>query len=229
MGSGNMGDQLAQFAGRQFKTSKYDLFAMFIERSFGLVTRLGYSALVTMEAWMTGATYAKFRNEVIFRQDLRSLVHMPYLGKGRTAMGISFGITATVLRRSAGGSDRASFQCIRHFELDERGVPLSFPVQNDRSSIVSMAEFAKIPGKPVIYAASHDDLVALASRPKVADLVTTREGLTTGDNDRLQVPHPRTAIGSSRTGGSCTSRAGNSVVGTAISTSSSTGVPMELE
>lgn len=185
MGSGNMGDQLARFAGRHFKASKYDLFAMFIERSFGLVTKLGYSAMVTMEAWMTGAAYARFRADIIFRQDLRSLVHMPYLGKGRTAMGINFGITAMVQRKCAGGSDRAMFQCIRHFELDEFGVPHMFPVQNERVAAVRMDEFGKIPGKPVIYAASHDDLAALASRPKVADLVTTREGLTTGDNDRF--------------------------------------------
>ncbi|MCI0140658.1 BREX-1 system adenine-specific DNA-methyltransferase PglX [Arthrobacter bambusae] len=185
MGSGNMGDQLAQFAGRHFKTSKYDLFAMFIERSFGLLTSLGYSALVTMEAWMTGAAYARFRQDVIFQQDLRSLVHMPYLGKGRTAMGINFGISATVLRRAVGGADRAAFQCIRHFELDELGVPFEFPVRNGRASLLRMRELANIPGRPVIYAASHEDLAALASRSKVADLVTTREGLTTGDNDRF--------------------------------------------
>jgi len=61
-----------------------------------------------------------------------------------------------------------------------------------------MDEFARIPGKPVIYAASHDDLSALASRPKIADFVTTREGLTTGDNDRFlrrwfEVSHGRIA------------------------------------
>ncbi|MET3769841.1 hypothetical protein ABIB15_002545 [Marisediminicola sp. UYEF4] len=185
MGSGNMGDRLAQFAGRNFKTSKYDLFAMFIERSFSLVCPRGVAALVTMEAWMTGAAYAKFRSEVVFKQDLRSLVHMPYLGKGRTAMGINFGISAMVLRRAVGGSDRAAFQCIRHYELDDFGVPIEFPVRNERFSLVRMDEFTEIPGMPVIYAASSEDLAALAARPKVSDLVTTREGLTTGDNDRF--------------------------------------------
>ena len=185
MGSGNMGERLAQFASKQFKASKYDLFAMFIERSFGFVGRRGYAALVTMEAWMTGSVYSKFRSEVIFKQDLRSLVHMPYLGKGRTAMGINFGITAMVLRRVSASGTRTIFQCIRHHELDELGVPVEFPVRNERFSVVSMNDFARIPGKPVIYAASHEDLSALASRPKIADLVNTREGLTTGDNDRF--------------------------------------------
>ncbi|MGP6172186.1 BREX-1 system adenine-specific DNA-methyltransferase PglX [Microbacterium sp. A204] len=185
MGSGNMGDQLAQFAGRYFKVSKYDLYAMFIERSFGLLAHHGYSAMVTMESWMTGAVYAKFRAHVIFEQDLRSLVHMPYLGKGRTAMGINFGITAMVQRKALGGSDRAMFQCVRHFELDDFGVPHTFPVHNERVASLKMDEFARIPGKPVIYAASHDDLDALAFHPKISDLLGTREGLTTGDNDRF--------------------------------------------
>lgn len=185
MGSGNMGASLAQFAARHFKTSKYDLFAMFIERSFGLVRQGGYSALVTMEAWMTGARYARFRAGTIFKYDLQSLIHMPYLGKGRTAMGINFGITAMVLRRSTGYRTRSVFQCIRHFELDTHGVPVTFPVHNEREAIVSLDSFTSIPGQPIIYAASREDLAALSSRPKVGDVLTTREGLTTGDNDRF--------------------------------------------
>lgn len=199
MGSGNMGPMLAQFSAQYFKTSKYDLFAMFIERSFGLVVPLGYSALVTMEAWMTGSVYAKFRSGVIFNQDLRSLVHMPYLGKGRTAMGISFGISAMVMRRASDHKSRSMFQSVRHFELDGAGVPFSFPVRNEREAVVSLDSFAAIPGRPLIYAASPDDLSALASRPKVGDAVTTREGLTTGDNDRFmrrwfEISHNRIAF-----------------------------------
>jgi Eco57I restriction-modification methylase len=185
MGSGNMGPALAQFAAGNFKLSKSDLFAMFIERGFGLVVPLGHAALVTMEAWMTGSVYSKFRSEVIFKQDLRSLVHMPYLGKGRTAMGINFGITAMVMRHSSDHEARSMFQCIRHFELDTAGVPIEFPVRNDRESVIGLDAFASIPGQPLIYAASSDDLAALASRPKVGDALTTREGLTTGDNDRF--------------------------------------------
>lgn len=185
MGSGNMGSALARFASDNFKATKYDLFAMFIERGFRLVAPLGYAALVTMEAWMTGSVYAKFRSSVIFKQDLRSLVHMPYLGKGRTAMGINFGITAMVMRRFSDHRARSMFQCIRHFELDGAGVPIEFPVRNDRESVVSLDAFALIPGQPLTYAASSEDLSALASRPKVGDVLTTREGLTTGDNDRF--------------------------------------------
>ena len=183
MGSGYMAQLLAQFAERQFSTSKYDLFAMFVARSFSFVRPRGYAALVTMEAWMTGAIYAKFRAEVIFAHDLRSLVHMPYLGKGRTAMGINFGITAMVLRCAVSHKARSMFQCIRSHELDANGVPLAFPTSNERESIVSLDAFAAIPGQPVIYAASPEDLSALASQSKVGGVLTTREGLTTGDND----------------------------------------------
>jgi hypothetical protein len=198
MGSGNMGPALAQFAAGNFKASKYDLFAMFIERGFQLVLPLGHAALVTMEAWMTGSVYAKFRSGVIFKQDLRSLVHMPYLGKGRTAMGINFGITAMVMRRLGDHGARSMFQCVRHFELDAAGVPIEFPVRNEREAIISLNSFASIPGQPLIYAASPEDLSALASRPKVGDVLTTREGLTTGDNDRFmrrwfEVSHSRIA------------------------------------
>ena len=185
MGSGNMDDTLSRFAFKNYKTSKHDLFAMFIERGFELVAPRGFVAMVTMEAWMTGALYSKFRDQVIFRQDLRTMVHMPYLGKGRTAMGINFGITAMTMRRESDCRAKAMFQCIRYFELDGEGVPVVFPVQNDRSAVVRLDAFTSIPGKPLIYAASPEDLSALASHPKVEDLLDTREGLTTGDNERF--------------------------------------------
>jgi hypothetical protein len=185
MGSGNMDDRLTTFAGKQYPLSKYDLFAMFIERSFHSVRELGYVGLVTMEAWMNRSVYAKFRVNIVMQKDLRSLVHMPYLGKGRTSMGINFGISAMVFRNSSSHESRTVFQCIRHFELDPNGVPTSFPVQNDLAANISLGEFARIPGAPVVYSASEQERNALSSRPRVSDLINTREGLTTGDNDRF--------------------------------------------
>jgi len=147
---------------------------------------------------MTGARYSNFRAEIIFKQALRSLIHMPYLGKGRTAMGINFGITTAVLQKASSHNSLSNFQCIRHDQLDELGVPLEFPVTNGLFKTISMDQFAPIPGMPIIYAASPEDLAALASRPKIADLLLTREGLTTGDNDRFlrrwfEVSHSRIA------------------------------------
>lgn len=185
MGSGNMGSFLASSVARAFPASKYDLFAAFMERGFALLLPLGWSAMVTMEAWMNRAVYAKFRESVLRQKDLRGVVHMPYLGKGRTAMGISFGIAAQVFRNTSSTQVRTQFQCIRHFELDEQGVPAVFPTLNELSADIIATEFLGIPGAPVVYAASPEERRALSSPPRIADLMETREGLTTGDNDRF--------------------------------------------
>lgn len=77
MGSGNMDSRLTRYATDEFPTSKSDLFAMFIERSFELVLARGYSAMVTMESWMFLRSYRQLREVIVARKSIKSMVHMP--------------------------------------------------------------------------------------------------------------------------------------------------------
>ena len=51
--------------------------------------------------------------------------------------------------------------------------------------MASAESFAAIPGSPIVYWADRHDIDLLASGPRVEDYVETREGLTTGDNNRF--------------------------------------------
>jgi hypothetical protein len=184
MGSGNMDQRLAEYGQIGFPVTKSDLYAMFIERSFEMVGSLGYSAMVTMESWMFLPTYADMRSSILSERSIKDMVHMPYLGKGSTSMGINFGTAATIIKNSREPRSRATFQSIRYFETDDRGVPTCFPVENERATVVSPERFCDIPGSPIAYWLSDAVRSAFALGRPLMNEVALREGLTTGDNGK---------------------------------------------
>lgn len=183
MGGKGMNDVLSDMLKSTYPNSKYDLFAAFIERAHALNIERAFSALVTMESWMFISRYEKFRSNFFDRSAIQSMVHMPYLGRGGTSMGINFGTTAFVTEKARKENYPGNYQCIRYYECDDFGVPIAFPVENERTATTTTADFESLPGTPVVYWCSErvKDLFSRAS--PVSGCAETREGLTTGSND----------------------------------------------
>jgi hypothetical protein len=184
MGSKGMNEATSNWIKEHYPDGKLDLFAAFIDRALVLSGRNAFSALVTMEGWMFLSSFEALRTKVLSLANLQSLVHMPYLGKGGTSMGISFGTSAFILEKNPKNQPKAEFTCVRYFETDENGVPFSFPVQNERRRSVSGAMLMKIPGNPISYWASEPAYVAF-SHGSISSQGDTRRGLQTGDKDRF--------------------------------------------
>jgi len=146
-----MNGPLGDWVKSNYKNSKSDLFSAFIERGVKMTVRFAYTSMVTMESWMFLSSYEKLRLALIADTTILSLVHMPYLGKGGTSMGINFGTSAFILKRSAGRQRSANFCCVRYYETDELGVPLEFPPKNERLATAKSTDFEKIPGSPISY------------------------------------------------------------------------------
>ena len=66
-------------------------------------------------------------------------------------MGINFGTAATIILNSVDDESNATFQCVRYYETDSQGVPLSFPVVNERYTSLPASQFAVLPGSPIVY------------------------------------------------------------------------------
>ncbi|MFN5552791.1 MAG: BREX-1 system adenine-specific DNA-methyltransferase PglX, partial [Hyphomonadaceae bacterium] len=178
MGGKGMNPVLADFAKGKFPDSKSDLFAMFIERGFGLVHSRAYSAMVTMESWMFLSSYEKMRSKLLEKYTLKSLVHMPYLGKGGTSMGINFGTAGFVTKKYHAPQYKAAFCCVRYYETDDQGVPFVFPPQNERLAAATTEDFEKIPGAPLVYWASRKFVEVYSSLEKFGSRVA--KGMDTG-------------------------------------------------
>ena len=185
MGGKGMNGKLGEAVKASYPFSKADLFSAFIERGLLLERDCGFSSMVTMESWMFLPSYEKLRSKLLSDNTIRSMVHMPYLGKGGTSMGISFGTTAFVLNRISEPDFSGMYSCVRYFETDDANVPFEFPTPNERLAAVSINELAQVPGTPIAYWASPVLRAAFVNGVRLDTMAEPRQGMATSDNDRF--------------------------------------------
>jgi len=183
MGGKGMNGRLGEWIKKSYPDGKADTFAAFIERGMELVIERGFSAMVTMESWMFLSSFESLREKLLQRVSIQSMVHMPYLGKGGTSMGINFGTAAFVINKREDSEFKGRYCCVRYYETDDNGVPLEFPPQNERLSFASAADFKKIPGSPIAYWVSQNLRNKFREEQSLAEFADTRIGLITGDNN----------------------------------------------
>lgn len=183
MGASGMNDKLSKFVKDNYPDAKSDLFSCFIERSLQLIYEHGFSSMITMESWMFLSSFEKLRTSLIRKNSIITMVHMPYLGKGGTSLGINFGTAATVLCKSHVSGYIAAFDRISYYETDDEGVPFAFPVENEYYKYTNTDNFSKIPGAPVAYWVSKQLAVAFENGLSLDSLGASRSGMQTGDNN----------------------------------------------
>ena len=185
MGGKGMNTALKDFAKKKFPDSKSDLFAMFIERGFAWCKDSGFNSMVTMQSWMFLSSYEAMREKLLSNNSLVSLIQLPYDGKGPTAMGISFGISVSILQKNKINGLIGDFDCFRYFELTEDGIPKQFPSLNERNVKTKPDDFKKIPGSPIAYWVSEKVRAIFESSPSMGSVADARQGLATADNNRF--------------------------------------------
>ena len=183
MGGKGMNGSLGEFAKKEYPDSKSDMFAAFIERGMKLIKSKGFNAMVTMESWMFLSSYEKLRIKLLEMGTFNTLLHMPYLGKGGTSMGINFGTSAFVIEKVLKKDFKGDFVCVRYFETDDNGVPFEFPTRNERLARASANDFEKIPGSPIAYWVSEALRETFPRSTLLGDFCDFRIGMATGKNE----------------------------------------------
>lgn len=201
MGGKGMNTALKDFAKKKFPDSKSDLFAMFIERGFGWCKDSGFNSMVTMQSWMFLSSYEAMREKLLSNNSLVSLIQLPYDGKGPTAMGISFGISVSILQKNKINGLIGDFDCFRYFELTEDGIPKQFPSLNERNVKTKPDDFKKIPGSPIAYWVNIQTRNLFSGNKLLGEISEPRRGLATNDNNKFirrwaEVSNQKMAFGS---------------------------------
>ena len=75
MASSGMSAKLGDYLKSTYPDSKYDMFAVFIEKCNNMIKAAGYQAMITQHAWMFIASYENLRSRVL-RSRISSLVHL---------------------------------------------------------------------------------------------------------------------------------------------------------
>ncbi len=204
MGGKGMNGRLGKWAKDNYPNSKSDLFATFIERNLNLVHQYGYSAMVTMQSWMFLSSYEYLREKLLTETSIVSMVHMANM-----VMGIAFGTSATVWKKSGSSEVEGKYCYVEFADLGAENKPREFPPRNERNSHVSSqgwfyrataADFKKIPGSPIAYWVSDNLRLVFARANPLGKIASPRQGLATADNDRFtrfwsEVPFKNIGIG----------------------------------
>lgn len=184
MGGSGMNARLSDYVKKHYPDSKSDLFACFMERADAFVKENRFTSLITMESWMFLSSFEKLRDKVNLNKTIVNMVHMPYLGKGSTSLGINFGTAAVVMKKGHIRNYAAQYEYTVYYECDKEGVPFVFPTKNERWKTATQENFSKIPGSPVAYWVSKA-FIKTFDEKKIDNYGSTNNGFTTGDNNKF--------------------------------------------
>lgn len=185
MGSSGMNAKLAEYVKRNYADEKSDLFSCFIKRCFDFSKYNGLIAIITMESWMFLSSFEKVRNNIINNKNIINMVHMPYLGKGGTSLGINFGTASVTFGNYKVKNYAAQYSYIRYYETDDNGIPYEFPVKNERYKSTSLENFSKIPGSPIAYWISAELLEDFNKGVFLNHYAKASQGMSTCNVDRF--------------------------------------------
>ena len=180
LGSKGMNAALKEHAKMAFPNSKSDLFAMFIERGFGILKDYGFNSMVTMQSWMFLSSYEDMRDSILRNYTIENMLHM-----GNGVMKIAFGTNATVFRNVKSTGYKGRYSYCENSDINDEGVPFEFPVQNERLKTAASDDFKKIPGSPIAYWVDEQVRSVFENGDSFEELATPRQGLGTGNNSRF--------------------------------------------
>ncbi|HBQ8512270.1 TPA: Eco57I restriction-modification methylase domain-containing protein, partial [Klebsiella pneumoniae] len=76
MGSKGMNAGLKDFAKKNYPNSKSDLFAIFMERAFKLLSQYGFNAQINMQSWMFLSSYEQLRSNLLEDHTFITMAHL---------------------------------------------------------------------------------------------------------------------------------------------------------
>ena len=185
MGNNGMDAKLVKFVKENYNDVKMDMFSCCLDKGLRMIYKYGYVSMITMESWMFLSSFEILRKNILKHHRLENLVHMPYLGKGGTSLGINFGTVAAVINGTNIANYRSDFQYVRYFETDDNGVPFNFPTVNERKSNARIDDFDQIPGMPVAYWVDDHVFEDFRVGTNITKYIDTFQGIITGDNNKF--------------------------------------------
>lgn len=182
LSSGNMNRKLANFLKRKYPKSKANTYASFISRCASFTLDYGIFSMITMESWMFLSSFRELREKMIQSSTVINLIHMPYLGRGRTSLGINFGTSAFSISKNRISGYKAQYEYITYKEIDDVGIPLEFPTINNRWRTYKQENFTKIPGSPIAYWIDMSILNIFDNKPIGTYVISPSQNVTGNNN-----------------------------------------------
>lgn len=197
MGSKGMNADLKAFAKKCFPNANTDLFSMFMDRAFSFLKKNGRNAQVNMQSWMFLSSYKGLRESLLSSKTIESMSHLGARAFGQIS-GEVVQTTAWIFNNTNIVRYQPSF--FRLIEGNEEDKRLNLINKKGLHCNILQDDFIKIPGSPIAYWITPEQLTMFNDNPKLSEVANVAEGSTTGDVNRFlkmwfEVNHSSIALG----------------------------------
>ncbi len=176
MGSGYFNSTLKKWASKRYKTTRSDIYAIFIERYLRQLKRSGGLSFVTRQDWMFTKSFVHVRELVRENHTLTDLVQ---LGSGAFEF-LTGEVTQAAAFSILGFSDENYFSTFVDCRAKAGKDEAFFNYEN--RFVRPLNQFPRKLGSPLLYYLDNEELHALSMPDSLSDFYTLREGIHTGDN-----------------------------------------------
>ena len=209
MGGKGFSTKLKTYVEKNYKDSKSDLFAVFIERCNEFTKKNYYTSMITMQSWMFLSSFENLRKNIIEKTEIKSLLQLGY-----GVIGIAFGTTAFSLKKSLPNENKGNYfrmfdkiaqniqtvDCATLFRIAKNNDSFRYKFDeyssenkiseniesNNKGNLIKFQakqkDFEKIPGSPIAYWVS-DKFRGIFKNKFLYEYATPRAGMITGNND----------------------------------------------
>lgn len=184
MGNRGMSSKLNNYVSSNYSDAKADLFATFMIKGMMMLKKNGILAYVTMQAWLFLSSYEKLRY-IFANKKISSLLKIGFNSFPELNSQVAHA-TAFVVQNTNDGSFQG-----KYFELntnktndDKARVFLKKRSCEDYFTVASR-QFLKYPNCNFAFWLSENEQKILIEEKKLGELISIRQGLATGDNDRF--------------------------------------------
>ncbi|ALF17975.1 BREX-1 system adenine-specific DNA-methyltransferase PglX [Fusobacterium animalis] len=181
MGGKGFSPKLKTYVEKNYKDSKSDLFAVFIERCNEFTKKNCYTSMITMQSWMFLSQYKILRKNIIEKTEIKSLNH---LGT-RAFSEIGGEVVSTVAWISKKISPKNEGTYIRLVDYKNAELKEHEFSNKDNYFQAKQKDFEKIPGSPIAYWVSDRIREIFEKNQKLGEVGEAKQGLATADNNRF--------------------------------------------
>ena len=178
MGGKGFSPKLKTYVEKNYKDSKSDLFAVFIERCNEFTKKNCYTSMITMQSWMFLSSFETLRKNIIEKTEIISLNH---LGT-RAFSEIGGEVVSTVAWVSQKKSPKNDGTYLRLVDYNNADLKEEEFFNKANYFQAKQKDFEKIPGSPIAYWVS-DKFRGIFKNKFLYEYATPRAGMITGNND----------------------------------------------
>lgn len=176
---GNMPTKMLDYVVDRYEDSKYDLYSVFMEKSYELVRNHGYVALITQHSWMFISSFINLRVKVL-RNRLLNILHLG----SRAFESIGGEVVQTVafifIKQNINDYLSQAKRLVEYGSQNQKENMFFYGSNNNYS--FRKEDFYKLSGVPIAYWLSHKYYDAFDKAYTIDQYALRKAGIVTGDD-----------------------------------------------